>query len=313
VVLAVGALPAAPLAKLPADPRVITDPWAPGALDADAATTLVVGTGLTAVDVALSTAARGGRVIAVSRRGRLPFAHLPGPRSPAPPPQLPDREMPLPKLEFRLVAHGLRMQEQGYDWRDAMDGLRPITSELWRRLDEHDRRRFLQDRCRAWEVRRHRMAPEVAERVRRLRAEGGLTILAGQIAVAVLRPEGIDVVIRGRGERRFVVDRVVACTGAGSDVREADDPLLRSLMATGTAVADPLGLGLRTARGGALLDGEGRPSARLFALGALRRGDLWETTAVPEIRLQAEQLAERLTVQPHIAAAEGQASMAANL
>ena len=35
-------------------------------------------------------------------------------------------------------------------------------------------------------------------------------------------------------------------------------------------------------------------TAHLFALGPMRRGELFETTAVPNIRLQAQQLAETL-------------------
>lgn len=45
---------------------------------------------------------------------------------------------------------------------------------------------------------------------------------------------------------------------------------------------------------GALLDVNGRPSQLLFALGPPRKGCLWETTAVPEIRAQAAELAEGL-------------------
>ncbi|MDX6646844.1 MAG: hypothetical protein QOK40_2571 [Miltoncostaeaceae bacterium] len=42
---------------------------------------------------------------------------------------------------------------------------------------------------------------------------------------------------------------------------------------------------------GALLDPDGVPSRSLFTMGPTRRGHLLESTAIPEIRLQARDLA----------------------
>jgi uncharacterized NAD(P)/FAD-binding protein YdhS len=56
------------------------------------------------------------------------------------------------------------------------------------------------------------------------------------------------------------------------------------LLDAGLAAPGPLGLGLAT-------DPDGRCSEGVYALGALRRGELWETTAVPEIRVQADAIA----------------------
>ena len=69
---------------------------------------------------------------------------------------------------------------------------------------------------------------------------------------------------------------------------------MRDLLATGLAMPDALGLGLRTARDGALLDRRGVADARIWTLGPLRRGELWESTAVPELREQAAVVAAQL-------------------
>ncbi|MDQ2624022.1 MAG: hypothetical protein M3Y20_02555, partial [Actinomycetota bacterium] len=53
------------------------------------------------------------------------------------------------------------------------------------------------------------------------------------------------------------------------------------------------GMGLRTIDG-RLLDPDGRLGAPVWTLGALRRGELWESTSVPEIRAQARGLASEL-------------------
>jgi uncharacterized NAD(P)/FAD-binding protein YdhS len=73
------------------------------------------------------------------------------------------------------------------------------------------------------------------------------------------------------------------------DVRALDDALVRSLLASGLARPGPHGLGFATAANGAVL---GPLEDRLWTLGGLRRGDLWESTAIPEIRAQARALGE---------------------
>jgi uncharacterized NAD(P)/FAD-binding protein YdhS len=70
-------------------------------------------------------------------------------------------------------------------------------------------------------------------------------------------------------------------------VRDTIDPMLGSLLRGGLASPDELGLGLRTDGDGHLVGADGSVDARLLLVGALRRGDLWETTAVPELRGQA--------------------------
>ena len=57
---------------------------------------------------------------------------------------------------------------------------------------------------------------------------------------------------------------------------------------------DVLGLGLRTDAEGSLVDVVGRSRPELLVIGPPRRGALFETTAVPEIRSQALHLADRI-------------------
>jgi uncharacterized NAD(P)/FAD-binding protein YdhS len=57
---------------------------------------------------------------------------------------------------------------------------------------------------------------------------------------------------------------------------------------------DPLGLGIVADEAGAVCDATGRASDWLHVVGPLRRGQLWECTAVPEIRVAAAKLASRL-------------------
>jgi uncharacterized NAD(P)/FAD-binding protein YdhS len=71
-----------------------------------------------------------------------------------------------------------------------------------------------------------------------------------------------------------------------------------SLLREGLVRPDPLGLGLDSDEHGRLLDAGGRPSARLLLVGPLRKGRLWENTAVPELRREAERTAALVATTP---------------
>jgi uncharacterized NAD(P)/FAD-binding protein YdhS len=115
------------------------------------------------------------------------------------------------------------------------------------------------------------------------------------------RRDGLQLRLSGR--RTIRADRLVACTGPGLDVTAAPDPLLRALLAAGRASPDPLRLGLRATARGVVLDAAGIPDERLRVLGALRRGELWESTAVRELREQAATVARDLAVDAPAAVA----------
>jgi uncharacterized NAD(P)/FAD-binding protein YdhS len=289
VVLATGISPPAAVTGPDDHPAYVADPWDGDAVAALSGEVLIVGTGLTMVDLALTLSARGDgtRLIAASRHGELPRCHRPGLPGPGEPAVRPGRHITADALA-RDVEASMRAAD---DWRTAADSLRPVAQELWRSLALEEKERFVERHARRWEVHRHRMAPEVAARLRELRAGGRLRVTAAR--VDAIEPCGDRLAVRLGGER-VVVDGVVNATGPAWDCRQGSSELVHSLLLSGAAAPGPLGLGLRTDPGGALVDRFGHASRSEFTLGALRRGELWETTAVPELRTQAAALAERI-------------------
>jgi len=71
--------------------------------------------------------------------------------------------------------------------------------------------------------------------------------------------------------------------------------LLSKLLKSGLVVADPLQLGLLAQADGRLISAEGYIHHGLYAIGSLLRGNLWECTAMPEIRQAANHLATLLS------------------
>lgn len=288
-VLAAGNLPSAEvLAK--GHPAYRESPWESDALEGvpPDAPVLFLGTGLTMVDAALALDQRGhrGAMHALSRRGLLPTEHAEVTASP----------------HWRVGASGLRgllrsvrqAAQRGMDWRAVVDGLRTATQRIWSRLSLAEKRRFLRHLRPYWEVHRHRMAPDVARRIAQLAKEGRLCVHAGRLQSIRSRGELALVRYRPRGERcecELEVARVVNCTGPAMYLADMGHPLIAALLESGLARADALGLGFATDREGALL---GNAAGRLFTLGNLRRGELWETTAIPELREQAYTIAQRL-------------------
>jgi len=311
VVLAVGNLPPGDPhgALAPAAPRYISDPWAPRSLaeiEHDEPV-LLIGSGLTAVDVALTLAGRGhrGPIDALSRHGLLPRHHASWPASADAEPALTPAPGLTTRALIRAVVHAAREAEaDGRDWRAVVDGLRPVTQSLWRSLSETERRRFLRRAARLWEVHRHRMAPTVAASVDDLVQTGRLVVRRGTIDSLVAEGPTLRVGVRSGSDRpqELRVGHIVNCTGPSTDVATTSDPLLRGMLAAGVARPDPLGLGFDVNDTGALIGAGGTPSPVLSTLGPLCRGRLWETTAVPEIRDQACALAARLVGERRSAA-----------
>ncbi len=87
------------------------------------------------------------------------------------------------------------------------------------------------------------------------------------------------------------MDRVINCTGPEGDCRKITSPLLANLLRDKLVRPDPLFLGLDSAKDGAVIDAAGAASDLLYTAGPSRKGTLWETVAVPEIRAQVSELA----------------------
>jgi len=294
VLLALGnaqtrAIPGIPVGS--AGPLVFDSPWRPGALDPPAAGSpvVLVGSGLTAVDAFLGLdAGKPGVVHMVSSHGLIPQAHTAlqyviGPAF------LPGRPT-LRELMRSVRARIRNAQAAGVDWRPFVDGIRCRTNEIWSNLSLAERRRFFRHVRSYWDIHRHRMAPSIGARVRAALDSGALQVHAGRVS-AVTQEGGsaaVRVSWRGGGGKVIAAGRVLNCAGFEMDYRRVASPLLQSLFSKGWLTAGDLGMGVSARADGAVRDRFGKASSWLFAIGPMRSGDLLESTAVPEIRQQAE-------------------------
>lgn len=269
----------------------VADPWRWNAADLPPGPVMLIGTGLTMVDVALSLndAQHGRPMLALSRRGLAPLEHDGAPPLILPAPPANDLSPPQAFAWLRSAA-----AEHG--WRTAIDATRPMTQALWRGWSAAQRQAFLRHARPFWEIHRHRLAPQVARRIAAMRATGQLTLAAGKIRKLTLEPDGFALCRwRGRGELGGYVFRaasVINCTGPTGDILASTDPLIQDLVKRGLARPDPLRLGFDVDDSGRVRDVSGQASPTLLAVGPATRGASWEITAVPDIRGQTVAVAD---------------------
>jgi uncharacterized NAD(P)/FAD-binding protein YdhS len=288
-VLALGNLPPrwpATLAPLAADPRFIAQPWSSSTYEkiGKEDRVLLIGTGLTMIDVVLSLQQQShtGPIFARSRRGLLPTSHA---------------QNAAGQVEFEagdgLIGRVItKIRESGDDWREVVDALRPRTAELWQTLSWRERDRFRKRLQIYWDVHRHRMPEQVAADIADLMSSGQLSVGKGQLSFVLANKEGVIVEFKTQeGSEKLAVDWVINCTGPSGDLATAKVPLLESGVQAGLVEYDPLGAGLLVDK-----DGRANEKANVWAVGSLCRGCWLETTAIPEIRTQAIIVANAIAI-----------------
>lgn len=275
--------------------RFISNPWGVEArravetLASEGGDALLVGTGLTMVDLVLSLDSAGhrGKILALSRRGQVPRPHDNSNRS------APVDAEEVPHGQVRALWQWLRRRSAEVGWRLAIDSLRPHSHSLWQSLGAVEQQRFLRHARAYWDVRRHRIAPEVGATIAHLIAEGRLEIMAGRVIAARKSSGALEVELRRRGanttkHRTFLYG--FNCTGPLHAIDHTRDPFLRSLLEGSHARPDQIKIGFE-------VDRNSRAGERLWALGPLTKGRYWEIIAIPDIRDQAASVAEDISLE----------------
>ena len=288
VVLAVGNLPP----EEGEEPNICRNAWGEKAwrpLQPDRPV-LVVGTGLTMVDLAIALHRRGfnGGIVALSRGGLLPMRHAAIANTWPTPHFTVAEETSLPQLMARLRDEVFAASEAGVDWRAVIDSMRPVTSSIWSRLPLAERRRFLRHARRFWDVHRHRLAPTHADLIGEMIGSGALRVAAGRIRSMDDTVDGVHVryATRGGEDMELDVQRVIIASGV-EHISRTRDPLMQRLLDRGLVRMDAQGLGLDVTEELNIVRADGNPAERIWALGPIVRGVFWECVAVPDIRVQA--------------------------
>jgi uncharacterized NAD(P)/FAD-binding protein YdhS len=176
------------------------------------------------------------------------------------------------------------MVDGGADWRALIDAMRPRIAAYWQALTIEDRKRFLRHARPYWEPHRHRMAPQIANRVAALQEQNRFVIRPDRIVS--VQTAGKSLRIAYASGQSETVDLLFNCAGP-APMASWNSPLLKQLLEDHLVEAEPLGLGVEC-------DATGHVRDSLYVLGVLRKGLLWESTAVRELSVQAAELVETI-------------------
>jgi uncharacterized NAD(P)/FAD-binding protein YdhS len=276
--------------------------WAPNPwhsweqrLPAEDAGIVILGTGLSTVDVILTLHAVGwtGRIDAVSRHGWFPHPHFRGIDYPEfPPPGVDLASLGLDALRSLVEQHCCALAERDANPAMIVDKLRSQTQRIWRGFTVEERLDFIHEDAARWNVHRHRIAPEIHAVVADAQRSGQLHVHAA--GIEKLEASGDAIAVHLADGETLTGGLVINATGPATRFSATRSVLLQNLLRRGLVTPDTLEMGVRVDPDHTIVTADGERSPWLLALGPLLKGTYWETIAVPELRMQARRLADTL-------------------
>lgn len=262
---------------------------------------LLIGTGLTSLDVALQLRHQGqsGKIYLLSRRGLLPQPHRVHTKKPDTATQRWNNLLnidPTAKNYLREVRNQISISP--LDWRDIVGSLRSITPKLWMVLPGNEKRRFLRHIQPYWDTHRHRVAPEAYIKLIELIDNSSIEVIAGKITGSTCNKNSIELDIKLRKTqnlKHLKASYIINCTGPNSNLRTVESKLFLQLQKDGLIQLDEHGLGILVDEYLSVKNSAGEALSWLSYVGPFLKANYWEATAVPELRAHIEFLANKIT------------------
>jgi uncharacterized NAD(P)/FAD-binding protein YdhS len=261
---------------------------------------LIVGNGLTMVDTVLGLLENGykNKIYSISPNGFniLPHRHG-GMKYDALSKEL-NENMSLRELVSLVNKHIKKVRRFGVSAEPLIDSFRPFTQKIWQNLSDSEKNLFMSRLRHLWGVARHRIPLHIHDKLQQLRIDNQLIIKSGKLLNIVENGDEVLVTFydkKNHCEAEIKVSRVINCTGPETDLELAEKSFLKSALHKGLLAQDSLKLGIKAdVKTFQMIDKAGNTHTNLYTLGSNLKGELWESTAVPELRGQAESLATQL-------------------
>lgn len=259
---------------------------------------LIIGNGLSMVDtiIGLREQKFDGEIYSISPNGFniLPHRHT-GMKYTAHLDEI-FEGIPLKELVQIVNKHVKIVRNFGVSAEPIIDALRPLSQKIWKNLTEKEKTIFMSRLRHLFGVARHRIPLHIYDKIQKLRIEGKLHIQSGKLVDILERNDVIEVTYFDKKESKLktiLVSRVINCTGPETDFSKLEHSFLSQCIADGILIQDDLKLGLKTNIATYnLYSRENQEQPNLFTLGSNLKGELWESTAINELRQQAESLAK---------------------
>ena len=252
---------------------------------------LFIGSGLTTHDIILSLKERNhqGKLHAISRNGYHPIVHKLYDPYPSFYGEVKDKDI---NQIFNIVRKHLKNHNEP---RAVIDSLRPYVSDIWKSLSKTDKSRFLRHLNPIWNSIRHRMPESTFDSLNELENSGQLRFLKGQI-LNVEKDSKIKVKFFNKETKNIeelIVDLVINCIGPESNYKRLNLPLIKNLLDSGIIECDEQSITIKTNNWN-VINKSGQEINNLMAIGPVLKGELFECTAVPEIRKHTFELSKQI-------------------
>lgn len=261
---------------------------------------LILGNGLTMVDTIIGLLENGFKntIYSISPNGYNILPHrLGGTTYPNLTKEL-DENLSLKDLVSLFNKHIKSVRELGLTAEPIMDSFRSHTQQIWRRLSEEDKIKFMNRLRHLWGVARHRIPLQIHDKIQNLRINRRLNVISGSIIDINENNTSIKVDFRDKKTKQtksIVVGRIINCTGPETNLENLGDSFLNRLLEKGVLTQDSLKLGIKTnLETFQVIDVKGREVDNFYTAGSNLKGELWESTAVNELRGQAISLADEI-------------------
>jgi uncharacterized NAD(P)/FAD-binding protein YdhS len=260
---------------------------------------VIIGSGLTAVDTIfkLSSSGVNRKIILISRRGLLPQPHRTNPKAPAKNTFV--DLLRIPKT-VRAYLRAIRLEiahreNEGGNWRDVINELRPFTPKIWQLFPNKERLRFIRHVLPYWDTHRHRLAPIAHKRLLNLISNGQVEVLAARITDVTPMDYGWCLHAHLRQQQsnmQINTVGIINCTSPNGNIKQINDPLIHQLYVDELISEDLLHLGIVTQQDYQTIDRKGNANLGVYYVGPMLKASYWEAIAVPELREHTAKLSK---------------------
>ncbi len=260
----------------------------------------ILGSGLTMLDLLLTLNHQNyqGNITVISPHGITPVAQLENPLPPVQSFLESNYAYTLIQL-FGIIKWQLKQATQNnLNPFSVIDLMRPHLQFIWTHFSLSDKQQFLRHLRHKWGVVRHRAPATTLALVEKYQTEKKLQIVKGRVqSIIATKNAAVNFSIKYKTtaliENEMQTDVIINCTGPEANLHQCDSMLIKQLLQDNLITVDALNYGLNATINGMI-------DENLYALGPLLKGILWESTAIPEIRVQAHYLAHELLKNPHL-------------
>jgi uncharacterized NAD(P)/FAD-binding protein YdhS len=238
----------------------------------------LIGSGLSAIDVIIGLVKKNfsGKIIVMSRRGNFSKKH-PNKPNLLIQPLLNIDDARLGILHMNLKIRKFLKQNTDFDLRNIITSIRPIIKELWSNLDDKNKPRFLKF-LPYWNIFRHLAPSSSIDIIDNLIKNGRIKIKKATIDRVDIK--GNKIIIYNKNDH-FETDYLVNCLGF--EMRAKKYPLFDSMIKNNLLKQDLIMVKSN--------------NQNIYLLAALNIAQDFEITSVPDIRAQAQDLANKIAAQ----------------